>query len=195
MDYSRFSELRPAVRAPGAALRLVHVGRHIPQKGVDTLLEAVALVTRARTTLEIIGDGPDSESYRARARDLGIADRVTWSGWMDEVALRLAEAHVFVLPSRFEGLPLVFLEALAAGLPVIASDIPPHREIDPEGLATRFFPAGDAAALGREITSLAGDESLRRALAGRARALTEPFRIEAVGPRVLRVLESSRGPD
>ena len=194
VDLARFPRAAPADREPGAALRLINVGRHEAQKGVDTLLEAVAgLDSRTKITLELIGDGTCSPGYRQRARDLGIGEIVAWLGWKVEVSPYLAQAHAFVLPSRYEGLPLVLLEALAAGLPVIASDIPPHREVDPQGLATRFFPAGDSAALRREIAALAGDDALRLTLARRARELAKPYNIEAVGPRILRVLESSCG--
>jgi glycosyltransferase involved in cell wall biosynthesis len=121
---------RPATtRQPGAGgWKLLYVGRFDPAKGVGVLLEALARLRqrRADVTLSLVGGNPATgaaEPFRRQAEALGLAgavefvDEVAWS----ELPLRLAQADVFVLPSFSEGLPLVLVEAMACGLPIVAT--------------------------------------------------------------------------
>lgn len=104
--------------------RFVFLGRLVDWKGVDLLLDAFAGVrTHSPTHLEIIGDGPMRAALEGQAARLGVADRVRFAGWQpqDECARRLREADVLVLPSLYECGGAVALEAMAVGLPVIAT--------------------------------------------------------------------------
>ncbi|MDB5295792.1 MAG: family glycosyltransferase [Phycisphaerales bacterium] len=111
--------------APGRRARFAFVGRLVDWKAVDLLVAALgkAVAAGVDAELDIIGAGPTKASLEQQARDLGLTDRVTFAGWMSQadVSRRLAAADAFVLPSLYECGGAVVLEAMAAGLPVIAT--------------------------------------------------------------------------
>jgi glycosyltransferase involved in cell wall biosynthesis len=115
---------------PGDQVRLLCVGRLSPQKGHRYLLEAMPGIVTAfpKTRLQIAGAGPLEPWLRALARDLGVEQHVDFLGVRDDVGSLMRSAHVLVMPSLWEGLSIVALEALAAGLPTVTSDIPSMRE-------------------------------------------------------------------
>jgi len=110
----------PATRPAGSGLALVGAGRLVRQKGFDRLI-ALMPDLPADTTLTIYGEGPDRGALQAQIDALGLSGRVTLPGFSDRLAAAIAGADIFVLPSRWEGLPNVVLEALALGTPVVAS--------------------------------------------------------------------------
>jgi glycosyltransferase involved in cell wall biosynthesis len=103
------------------------IGRLDRQKGFDQLIRALALVPGAR--LVLVGDGPERASLELLAKEAGVEERVTFAGWRDGARRLLATFDVFVLPSRFEGLPLVIIEAMLARLPVVATRVGSVAEI------------------------------------------------------------------
>lgn len=109
---------------PTLPLRLLTVARLAPQKGLPLLLDALAR-TGTGITLDIVGDGPGEQALKARANLLNLNERVRFLGARDGVGVReaLGAAHIFVLPSFAEGLPVVIMEALASGRPVIATSV------------------------------------------------------------------------
>ena len=110
----------PPVRAPGTGLRFVAIGRLTQQKGFDRLLAMMAAAPRD-AHLTILGDGPDRAALEAQRASLGLAERVAMPGFAGDAARYIAGADALLLPSRWEGLPNVALEALALGTPVIAT--------------------------------------------------------------------------
>jgi len=100
---------------------ILAAGRFVPQKRMDLLLRAVAAM-RGEPRVVILGDGPDRPALERLARELGLADRVEMPGFVRDIRPWLARADLFALPSRYEGLPAVVLEAMAADLPVVATD-------------------------------------------------------------------------
>jgi glycosyltransferase involved in cell wall biosynthesis len=108
---------------PGLGPHLLAVGRLAPEKGFELLLEAVALIRRdfPDADLVIAGKGPEQARLKALAAQLKIADAVRFAGYVDRPARYYAGADIFVLSSRREGMPNVLLEALASGLPVVAT--------------------------------------------------------------------------
>jgi glycosyltransferase involved in cell wall biosynthesis len=110
---------------PGQEI-LLGVGRLQPQKGFDDLIEAAALLP-TRPTVVLLGEGPLRERLTSRAHELGVRLEIVPA--VRDIAPYLRRANVVVLPSLFEGLPNVLLEALATGRPVVASDLPGHREV------------------------------------------------------------------
>lgn len=123
IDPSRFGE--PAPSRPEGPLRVAFVGRLVPLKGVDMLIEAAAPLARAgELVLDIVGDGPEMPSLRQKIAEAGIADKVTLPGWIEQkdVLQRLASSQVFGFPSIREFGGGVILEAMALGLvPIVVN--------------------------------------------------------------------------
>lgn len=162
-----------STRIPGEPMHIVFLGRLGSRKGVPELLRALAdprLSDHAwRATLA--GDG-DIAIYRARAAELGIDGRIVFPGWVDAVAVQqiLADAHVVVLPSHAEGLPMSVLEAFAAGVPVVCTPVGGLPEVIVDGGNGLLVPPGHVRALADAILQLIADESLRARLAAGARS-------------------------
>lgn len=113
-------------------LRAICVGRLAQQKGFALLLEAVAAVpqsTRNRLRIDIVGEGPDGLDLRDRAQALGVTSTVGFAGFSANVDAWYRQAELVILPSRWEGLSITLLEAMAHGRAVIASNIEPNMEV------------------------------------------------------------------
>lgn len=133
---------------------LLTVGRLAVQKDQATLLDALARLKDRRWRLTIVGDGPLRADLERQAGSLGLASRITFAGFVDPLP-HYASADLFVLPSRWEGFPAVALEALAAGLPVVATDCAPGLTALLADLPLpRATPVGDVAALARAISAV-----------------------------------------
>jgi glycosyltransferase involved in cell wall biosynthesis len=152
----------------------VFVGRLVADKGLATLLRAARAVAAARPTfrLAIAGDGPCAADLRALAADLGLAGVVDFLGAVRDVPGLLARGSLFVLPSLTEGMPLTVLEAMARGLPVVATSVGGTPEAVADGETGLLVPPGDAAALAGAVLRLHADPERARqmGLAGRRRA-------------------------
>lgn len=146
--------------------RLITVGRLYPQKNHATLFRALAQIKKP-WRLRIVSDGPLEGELRALAERLRIAPRLEWLGVRQDVPKLLAESDLFCFPSAWEGLGLAALEAVAAGVPAIVSDIPPLREALKEEDVT-FVPAYDVAAWTRAIEAALDDPVAAVAQAARA---------------------------
>ena len=144
------------------------------QKGLDILLEAMAIVVRERpdARLRIAGGGPLEVELRMHTRRLGLDGHVRFEGWVDDGRALLPDWDVFVLASRWEGMPLALLEARAAGLPCVATDVSGTREIIRDGEDGWVVPAEDPAALAAALLDLADDPGRRAAWGARGRART-----------------------
>jgi glycosyltransferase involved in cell wall biosynthesis len=141
------------------------VARLIPSKRVDVLLEAVALAKEKGTafTVNIIGQGPERASLQERAVRLKIADQVTFRGRIekdDEVRAIVAGSHIFVLLSEVEGFGISLLEAMREGVPYVATDIAPFREITEQGRGGILVPPGNANAACEALLQLAAHSAL-----------------------------------
>jgi glycosyltransferase involved in cell wall biosynthesis len=160
----------PTVRSPrrGADLVVGSLGRLDHQKGYDVLLRALPMVPGVR--VEVVGDGPEAASLRQQARTLGVSDRFELAGWLDDPRPKLSHFDAFVLPSRFEGLPLAILEAMLAGLPVVASDVGSVAEAVVDGRTGLLVEPEDPVALAGALRRLTHDSDLRRSLGSAARA-------------------------
>ena len=146
---------------------ILGAGRLTEQKGFPVLLEAFAsLLKRRPARLVILGEGEDRSRLEARVESLGVSEHVDLPGFSDNPYAAMARAAVFALPSLWEGLPNVIIEALALGLPVVASDCHSGpREILADGRWGRLVPVGDARALRDALeATLAdpGDPAMRR---------------------------------
>ena len=153
--------------------RLGYIGRLVPAKGLDTLVRALALVPDRRVQLCMIGEGPQRDELEALAKQLGVAERVNFYGYRADRLSFLKQMDAFVLPSLSEGIPRSVLEAMAANVAVVASDIPGCRVLVHEGRTGLLAPVGDAPAFAAAIARVVGDADLRARLAAAGRALVE----------------------
>jgi len=136
---------------PGA-VNLLAAGKLMRQKGFDLLLQAFAKLENPGFHLTIMGRGKEEMSLKDLAEKLGIKDRVTFAGFLDNPYPAMAQADVFVLSSRFEGFPNVVLEACACGTPVAAFDCPGDvREIIASGVNGLLAAPEDVGALAEKI--------------------------------------------
>ncbi len=196
---------RAAARAalgvdPDARVVVWHGVVDIHRKGIDTLIEAwceVRAACAAPPTLLLVGTGSGAAWLEDRIAGLGLSD-VRWRNEYvldrDVIGTYLSAADVFVLPSRQEGFPVAPVEAMAAGLPVVATDAPGVRAVVGEGDAAGgvVVPWGDARGLACELRRFLDDEDLSTAVGDRAaRRVAEEFSLDAVGAR-LRALMVSR---
>jgi glycosyltransferase involved in cell wall biosynthesis len=152
--------------------QIVGVGRFAYPKDFTTLLAALARV-RAPCHAVLAGDGPALPAVAAAVQAGGLSERVELLGARADIPELLARSDVFVLSSRSEGFPVSILEAMAAGLPVVATDVGGVAEAVEDGETGFLVPAADSEALARALERLVSDADLRRRLgaAGRARAL------------------------
>lgn len=156
------------------------VGRHVAQKGFDLLLRAWVEVVRRlpEAQLRIVGDGPLRTEHEALAAQLGVAGSIDWLAPTPQIERLYREAAVFVLSSRYEGMPLALLEAQALGVPAVAFDCPtgPAEILSAE--TGRLVPAGDTSALAAGLVELLSSAALRadmgRAAIARSRAVFGP---------------------
>jgi glycosyltransferase involved in cell wall biosynthesis len=165
-------ESAPRSRHDGDPPAIVTVGRLAWPKDPVTLVRALARVRGHPFSALIVGDGPEQPGVEAEIRELGLESTVQLRGPRRDVPDLLAGADVFVLASRSEGGPISVLEAMAAGLPVVASDVGGVRELVADGTTGLLVPAGDPDALAAALKRLLADPELRRRLgaAGRERA-------------------------
>jgi glycosyltransferase involved in cell wall biosynthesis len=146
-----------------AGLVVGALSRFDPVKGLDVLIDAVPLIEGA--TVEIIGDGPLRGELEAQIADLGVVERVDLRGWIDGARHELPNFDVFVLPSRLEGMPMSVIEAMQAGVAVVATDVGSVGEVVEDGVTGRVVVPGDPVALADAINELLADSALRQRLA------------------------------
>lgn len=155
------------------------VGRLVKLKAFDLLIEAFAkLPADLSARLVILGDGEERPRLQQLIEQLGLADRVALLGFQENPWKYMGRADAFVLSSLTEGLPNVIGEALALGLPVVATDCSPGiREYLQDGQAGLLVPPGDVGALARRLEHLLTDSTLRKQLAQRASECVEAFNL------------------
>ncbi|WP_432494365.1 glycosyltransferase [Kineococcus auxinigenes] len=196
VDADRFADASSerAARPPGP-LRVLFVGRLVPEKGPSVLLEAVARLRHLEgpdaVRVRVVGSGPLEQELRDRARQLGLQDSIELLGALpnEELPQQYRWADVFCLPSFAEGVPVVLMEAMATALPVVTTVIAGIPELVRDGVSGVLVPPGRADALADGLLLLARDADLRRraGAAGRAR-VTEEFDPGLNADRLVRAL-------
>jgi glycosyltransferase involved in cell wall biosynthesis len=160
----RVDAAEPALQNAGTPAFL-NVGRYVPQKRQRDLIDAVAILTEAvpDATLHIVGgSGPLKSDLRTRARERSVADAVTVTGFVPDVAAYYTAADAFVSSSVSEGLPVTILEAMSSGLPVVGTDIPGVDEVVEQEESGYLVSPEDPSALAGAMERLADDETRRR---------------------------------
>ncbi len=153
----------------GEPPRIISVARFQAPKDHATLLDALALLRDERWELDLTGDGPLEMAARDRAARLGLAGRVRFLGYLPDPAEALARAQIFVLSSRSEAFPRSILEAMRAGLPVVASDVGGVGEAVVPGMNGLLVPSQNAEALAGALRILIRDRTRRQLFGASAR--------------------------
>jgi colanic acid/amylovoran biosynthesis glycosyltransferase len=199
VDVDEFRPPRRHERAD-ARLRILTVGRMLPLKGHALVLEAVALRRAAGSPvhLTLVGDGPERERLERLASDLGIDGDVTFVGAVpsDRIHAYYAAADVFCLPSLAEGIPIVLMEAMAMGLPVVATRIAGIPELVRDGECGLLVAPGRCDLLAEALDRLARSRELRGAMGSAARCrVTTEFELQGCARRLQAIyLEFLRSP-
>lgn len=156
---------------PDDAFVAGYIGRMADQKRVDDLIFAVETLRQTRLNLRLllIGDGPKLERLQQFSRDVGCAEHVRFLGHRDDAERWLTLMDTFCLASSFEGMSNSLMEALAAGKPVVVSDIPPNRELVTQGETGFLAPTGDRVAYMQFLRLLIDDRALGEKLGTAAR--------------------------
>jgi glycosyltransferase involved in cell wall biosynthesis len=177
---------------------LICVGRLSPEKGQAGLLHAFAELRERHSDLKLrlVGDGPDRQALEALASDLGLADRLTFLGRLTEgeTLAEIARSDILVLPSFMEGLPIVLMEAMALGVPVIASRVAGIPELVEDGVGGLLFAPSDWDDLAGCIERLLAEKALYAALADHGkRKVTDEFDVRKSAAVLSRLFEQAAG--
>ena len=171
IDLSRFSFSGPCESGP-----VVAVGRLSPEKDIPTLLHATAIAATQEPSfrLRVFGAGPCLNELEQLCEKLSLRDRVEFAGQATDVAAKLAESRLLVLPSLTEGISLALLEAMAVGLPTVATNVGGNPEVVVDGLTGLLVPKRSAQLLADAMLKIYRQPNLGRAmgLAGRQRVET-----------------------
>jgi glycosyltransferase involved in cell wall biosynthesis len=170
IDTSRFGYLGPCPGGP-----IVMVGRLVAEKGVDTLLRAASLIVRHRPEfrLEIAGDGPARPWLEALAGKLRLGSQVRFLGNVEDIPGLLARASALALPSLSEGIPLTLLEAMARGLPIVATRVGGNPEVVENTVTGQLVPVNEPDTLARALLLVwpVSDRTRQMGRAGRDRVV------------------------
>lgn len=179
----------PAPLTDDGPLRVICVARLIERKGQAHLIEALRRLTAEGrdVRLELVGEGDARTMYEDLAQRLGVADRVTFTGYVprERIAAHYAAAHVFVLPSYNEGMSVATLEAMAAGLPVIVTRTGGTAELVAEGVNGWSFAWADVEALTAHLRRLTTDRELVRRMGAASRRRAADFSWDTAAQRYL----------
>ena len=186
---------RPETASPGP-LRVLTVARLVPGKGHALLLEALAIL-RARgveVDATFVGDGPERAGLEALAGELALSDRINFTGAVgqDELPRLYAAADAFCLPTLAEGLGVVLMEAMAAGLPVVSTRVMGVPEVVEDGACGLLVAPGRPDGLADALERLAASPELRRDMGRRGRRrVEEEFDLERAAARLEELLEGT----
>jgi glycosyltransferase involved in cell wall biosynthesis len=180
------------IRSDGRAKRVIAVGRLTRQKGFARLIQAFAQAAADRPDWDLVicGEGPRRAHLERVIAGLDMERRVTLAGPVADVGSALAASSIFGLSSRVEGFPMVLLEAMAVGLPVVSFDCPTGpREIVENGRNGLLVRRGDVDAMAGALRTLIEDERLRQRCSDGALETVESYSQDAIGARWARLIE------
>lgn len=191
VDLEFFKYQRWPNLAKSDPLRLLFVGRLARQKGLDVLLQALAkLKGRIAFTLRVVGEGKESEQLHSQTQRIGLQENVEFCGHKTDVVRQYAWCEVLVMPSRFEGMPNVALEALSSGRPVLGCRVGGIEELVKPDINGWLVPSEDADALAAEIIKISQqrDELRVKGCEGR-RTIEQRYSLEESVSQYLRLYE------
>lgn len=185
-------EVRATQRTPHDAPVLVHVGRFSPQKGHAVLVEAFAAVLKhdPRAVLWLVGDGDGRGDIERRCRELGISGAVRFIGSVADPLPYLGAADLFVFPSLFEAFGIALVEAMAVGLPYVATSVGGVPAVVGDGGGGVLVRPGEVEALAEACVELLSDGNGREVLAELARARADRFDVREILPQLIGLYDS-----
>lgn len=197
VDFSRIHQsamlpketLREQLGIPKDAFVLIYPAEFSRRKSQSVLIHAMTQLP-AEVMLILAGDGTLFDQCRAMARELGVDNRVMFPGYLRDMAPWYAAANAAVTASRSEGLPFNVMEAMHAGLPVVASAVKGHVDLIQDGETGLLYPYGNAAACAQKICSLLNSDSLCGRLAQQERESVKQFSLEHVFPLVIQAYQT-----
>jgi glycosyltransferase involved in cell wall biosynthesis len=199
VDVERFQDAQPSLRNGSGATResvVGFVGRLVPGHGADVLLRAAPRVLRRRPNCRfvLVGDGPSRPELESLATQLGLADRVVFTGVRDDMPQVYASIDLLVLPSLCEAMPMCVLEAMAAGKPVIATRVGAVPQLIDQDQTGILIEPADVAGLSASILNLLEDPGRARQLGEKGRARTiEQFSADSMARRYLQLYSEVTG--
>ena len=179
VDVEELNGTQPAAITDTGQFRIGYIGQLIDRKDISTLLKAVKLLLDAdlpaaiKVSLTVIGSGYRKEALEGQAASLGIAENVDFMGFRDDAARFLKTFHLFVLPSLCEGIPRCLMEAMAAGIPVVASGIEGNMQLVSDGETGLLFAPGDAPDLAGKLRYAIGHPGEAETMAKKAQQKIE----------------------
>ena len=186
IDGAAFADVRSSPERRTGRRRVIFVGRVVRGKGVLTLVKALSMLWTPEIEVVLVGDGPARAEVERMARRLGVADRLHVTGFLPhaQVPTILGSAELLVLPSMYEELGTVLIEALHAGVPVVASRVGGIPEVVEDGVTGLLVPPSDAAALARAIDTVLGDPELAARMGAHALDRARGYELEQVAADV-----------
>lgn len=186
------AEARAPLGIAESAFVVAAVGRFVPIKGFDVLVSALPklVLQFPESRVILVGDGPARDALRTRALALGVERCLVMPGVTDDVAAHVAAADVLAAPSRNEGMGRVLVEAMALGIPVVATSVGGIPDVVIDGECGRLVPSDDAGALGKALIELARDPLLRAKLGAAASSRAEMFSTDVADRKMLAIYEA-----
>lgn len=183
----------PLARPRRRKFVLINVARHEPEKGVDKVVQVAHELAKQGIDFELwlVGDGEQSPAIKEQVRAAGLSEKISFMGFRDDVSQLLHSADLFVSASHGEGMPLTLLEAMAAGLPSVASDVIGNCDVVENGETGFLFPLDQPETAAQMIARLMNDSSLYThcSRSAHARAL-ESYSVEVMCDRIGDVYEN-----
>tara|TARA_R110001592_G_scaffold57590_1_gene175161 strand:+ start:13393 stop:14460 length:1068 start_codon:yes stop_codon:yes gene_type:complete len=189
---SELNAIRFPAGSEGQPTKLIMVARFEIPKDHQVVIKALSKIKDLNWTMEFVGDGPGLPFAIESVKSLELAGRIVFSGACNDVPTRLAAADIFVLASRWEGFPLVILEAMRSELPVIASDVGGVKESVEHDVTGILVPRSDEEYMASALKSLISNPALRISMGQRGRAAFKTnFTLETMLTKTLKVYEKA----
>ena len=193
VDLSKF---RPVEKnADPEKVKILTVGRLIPRKGFDCLIRSlpkVMKIAKRDLCVEIVGDGPLRAELIRLAEQFQVARKLIFAGTVpyEQLAEKYQQADVFVLPSLAEGMPLVVLEAMASGLPIIATGVQGIEELVKQGVNGYLFPPADPNSLAQYLAAVINDNAIRLKMGKESTRIVRKYDWANIAEQYLHIYES-----
>jgi glycosyltransferase involved in cell wall biosynthesis len=183
--------IRKALNVPVEATVFCFVGRFTEQKGIDVFLRAIKMLPSQSSAFRVwlVGDGPlrsELEQYVAKEN---LGSIVQFLGYRSDVPEILQASDVFVLPSRYEAMPISLLEAMAAGLPCVVTSVGDNAKIVEDGTTGIVVPPENPEALATALRKMLADSEMRQAMGEAARKKAQEYSVERMAARIAEVYE------